>query len=155
MLRRTDRRLLAELMASPRATITALARRLGVSRQAVAKRLRRLSEAGVVKFTAMPNAKALGLSMRAYILVRVRPDSEARRRFKAKVRGLKQVSRAHYLYGRFDAIVEALVRDQAELARLVKSLHRVEGVLETETYIVREDVKDRPLDPFLKALRAA
>ena len=91
--------------------------------------------------------------MKAYILVRVRSDNEARGRFEAKVKRLKQVSQVHYVYGRFDALVEALVKDHNELSRLIKALHRVDGVLETETYIVREVIKDKPLDPLLKVLK--
>ncbi|PCN49940.1 hypothetical protein B6U99_07110 [Candidatus Geothermarchaeota archaeon ex4572_27] len=154
MLRRLDRELIARLMEDSRAPICRIAQELGVSRQAVAKRLERLKSMGILKFTAIPDVRSLGQVLKAYILVRIAPRDEVRGRFEAKVRRLKQVSQLHYLYGRFDALLEVLVRDHEELSRLIKSIHRLEGVLETETYIVRETVKDKPQDPILRLIKA-
>ncbi|RLF11087.1 MAG: hypothetical protein DRJ69_02295 [Thermoprotei archaeon] len=154
MLSKLDRELLARLVEDSRASIISLAKDIGASRQAVAKRLEKLKRSGLVKFTAVPDSKALGLSLKAYILVRISSDAESRARFEAKVKRMKQLSQVHYVYGRFDALVEALVRDHVELSKLVKALHRVEGVQETETYIVREAIKDKPMDPLLRALKA-
>jgi hypothetical protein len=40
-----------------------------------------------------------------------------------------------------------------DLSNLIDSPHEVEGVLEAETFIVREVVKDRPLDPIIRVLK--
>ncbi|RLF09969.1 MAG: hypothetical protein DRJ98_07145 [Thermoprotei archaeon] len=155
MLRKLDREIIVKLMEDSRSPIYRIARELGVSRQAVAKRLEKLKREGMVKFTAIPDPKSLGLMLKAYILVRVAPGDEVRSRFENKVKRLRQVSQVHYVYGRFDVLIEVLVKDHDELSRLVKSLHRLKGVLETETYIVREPIKDRFLDPLLRALKAS
>ncbi|RLF16553.1 MAG: hypothetical protein DRJ97_00685 [Thermoprotei archaeon] len=154
MLRKLDRELIAKLMEDSRTPIYRLAEELGVSRQAVAKHMERLRSQGLVKFTVIPDVKSLGPVLKAYVLVRIAPSDEVRGRFESKVRRLKQVSQLHYVYGRFDALLEVIVRDHEELSKLIKSLHKVGGVLETETYIVRETIKDKLQDPILRLIKA-
>ncbi len=66
-------RLLAELSAEPRLTMSELGRRVGMSAPAVTERVRRLEEAGVIQgYRLEINPAALGLPLAAY--VRIRPD---------------------------------------------------------------------------------
>jgi hypothetical protein len=46
-----------------------------------------------------------------------------------------------------------LAKDSEDLSNLIDSLHEVGRVLEAETFIVREVVKDRPLDPIIRVLK--
>jgi Lrp/AsnC family leucine-responsive transcriptional regulator len=67
-------RLLRELMADPRVTIAALARRIGMSAPAVAERVQRLQETGVITgFRLELDPAALGLPIAAYVRVRPGP----------------------------------------------------------------------------------
>ena len=68
-----DLRLIAELQSDPRARIAGLGRRVGLSPPAVAERLRRLEDSGVVTFRAEVNPRALGYTLSA--IVRVSPMS--------------------------------------------------------------------------------
>ena len=68
-----DRRLLAELQTDTRMRVAELARRVGLSPPAVADRLRRLEDTGVVTFRTEVNPRALGYTLSA--IVRVSPVS--------------------------------------------------------------------------------
>ncbi len=68
-----DRRILAELQGDPRLRIADLGRRVGLSPPAVAERLRRLEESGVLSYTAHVDPRALGYTICA--IVRVSPQS--------------------------------------------------------------------------------
>ena len=147
-----DKKLLVKLMENARTPIYKLAQELGVSRQTASKRLKKLEQDLSLKYIAMPDPNKLGLNLKAYVMVRVAPRDDVRRKVESKVRRSKQVAQAHYIYGRYDMLLEVLVKDRDELSKLIDSLHEVEGVLETETFIVRDVVKYKPLDPIIKAL---
>ena len=67
-------RLLRELLDDPRMTIAALARRIGMSAPAVAERVQRLQETGVIAgFRLDLDPRALGLPLAAYVRVRPMP----------------------------------------------------------------------------------
>jgi Lrp/AsnC family transcriptional regulator, leucine-responsive regulatory protein len=67
-------RLLRELLDDPRITIAALARRIGMSAPAVAERVQRLQETGVIAgFRLDLDPRALGLPLAAYVRVRPMP----------------------------------------------------------------------------------
>jgi Lrp/AsnC family transcriptional regulator, leucine-responsive regulatory protein len=69
----TDRRLISELQSDARLKIAELGRRVGLSAPAVADRMRRLEEDGVLSYRAEVNPRALGYSICA--IVRVSPGS--------------------------------------------------------------------------------
>lgn len=148
-----DRKLLMRLMENARMPIYKLAQELGVSRQTASKKLRKLERELSLKYVAIPDLNKLSLNLRAYIMLRVMPRDDVRRKVESKVRRLKQVSQAHYIYGQYDMLLEVLVEDRDELSKVIDSLHEIEGVLETETFIVREVVKYRPLEPIIRALK--
>lgn len=67
-----NRRLLAELHADPRLTMSALARRVGMSAPAVTERVQRLEASGVIRgYRLDVDPAALGLPVTAW--VRIRP----------------------------------------------------------------------------------
>jgi len=74
LLDEVNQRLLAELHADPRITMSALARRAGMSAPAVTERVQRLERAGVITGYRMDvSPAALGLPVTAF--VRVRPTA--------------------------------------------------------------------------------
>jgi len=153
MVETLDRKLLAKLLENSRTPIYKMAEELGVSRQTLSKKLKKLEKEYSLKYTVLPDLKKLGLNLKAYILLSITPSDEARRKVETKIRKMKEIAQAHYIYGRFDMLLEVLVKDRDELSKLIDVLHETEGVQETETYIVREEVKYKPMDPLLKAMK--
>jgi len=74
VLDQTNRRLLAELHADPRISMSALGRRVGMSAPAVTERVQRMERAGIITGYRMEvSPAALGLPVTAF--ARIRPTA--------------------------------------------------------------------------------
>jgi Lrp/AsnC family leucine-responsive transcriptional regulator len=93
-----NRRLLAELHADPRTTMSALARRVGMSAPAVTERVQRLERAGVITGYRMDvDPAALGLPVAAY--VRIRPTAGQLPRIAELAASIPTVTECHRITG--------------------------------------------------------
>jgi Lrp/AsnC family transcriptional regulator, leucine-responsive regulatory protein len=93
-----NRRLLAELHADPRVSMSALARRVGMSAPAVAERIQRMQrDKIIIGFRMEVDPAALGLPVAAY--VRVRPTAGQLPRIAALAAELPQVTECHRITG--------------------------------------------------------
>jgi len=93
-----NRRLLRELHADPRISMSALGRRVGLSAPAVTERVQRLERAGVITgFHMDVDPAALGLPVSAF--VRVRPAPGQLTRIAELATSLDQISECHRITG--------------------------------------------------------
>ena len=143
--------LLRELIADSRQRIVELSRKCGMTRQSVYNRIRKLRERGV-EFTVNLNPRELGLELRAYILITADPNIRFRRETDRIIRQFEEVSQIHYILGRFDIIVEALVKNIDELRSLLRRIQELPAVKKTETLLVYETTKLNGKDPLLRVL---
>jgi Lrp/AsnC family transcriptional regulator, leucine-responsive regulatory protein len=98
LLDATNRRLLAELHADPRMSMSALARRVGMSSPAVTERVQRLRDAGVITgFHMEVDAAALGLPVTAF--ARIRPTAGQLDKIAALAVSLPQITECHRITG--------------------------------------------------------
>ena len=98
LLDATNRRLLAELHDDPRISMSALARRVGMSAPAVNERVQRLREAGVITgFRMEVDPAALGLPVTAF--ARIRPTAGQLDKIAALAASLPQISECHRITG--------------------------------------------------------
>jgi len=110
-----NRQLLAELHADPRITMSALARRVGMSAPAVTERVQRLERAGVITGYRMDvDPAALGMPVTAF--ARVRPAAGQLPRIAELAAALPQVTECHRVTGEdcFLIKVHAAAVDQLE-----------------------------------------
>lgn len=138
----TGRRLLLALSGDGRRSAAALAKQLGLSRQAVAERIRDLERRGVIRgYRADVDPAALGLSVRAHIRLTLdgsagpRKEKDVLRRLRANalVRSVYRVSgedcfMAHVVCRRIEDVTALLADLQA--TRAIQS-SRTAFVLET------------------------
>ena len=93
-----NRRLLRELHANPRISMSALARRVAMSSPAVTERVQRLERAGVITgYRVDVDPAALGLPVAAF--VRVRPSAGQLAKLADLAANLDQVSECHRITG--------------------------------------------------------
>jgi Lrp/AsnC family leucine-responsive transcriptional regulator len=93
-----NRRLLRELSADPRITMSALARRVGMSAPAVSERIQRMERAGViVGYRVDISPAALGLPVTVF--VRIRPTAGQLPRIAELARQTPEVSECHRISG--------------------------------------------------------
>ena len=98
LLDEVNRRLLRELHANPRISMSALARRVAMSSPAVTERVQRLERAGVITgYRIDVDPAALGLPVAAF--VRVRPTAGQLAKIAELAASLDQVSECHRITG--------------------------------------------------------
>lgn len=118
LLDATNRRLLAELAATPRLPMTALGRRVGMSSPAVTERVRRLEEAGVIRGYRLDlDPAALGLPLTAY--VRLRPNPGQLPRVAELAQAIPEVVECHRITGDDCFILKVHLPAMDQLDRLL------------------------------------
>ncbi|MDI6820163.1 MAG: Lrp/AsnC family transcriptional regulator [Candidatus Hodarchaeaceae archaeon] len=152
-LREVHKKILIQLMKDGRQSVSELAKNVGATRQTVAKKIEELKESGAINsFVVRLNPEKFGLTTKAYVFVREDPRAEIRKKNEEIIKDFHQVSEFYRLFGRYDAVLEIVVKDGRELTDLIKKIHALEGVRETETFIVHSTVKDNPEEPFMQVL---
>lgn len=147
-----DLDLLRALSADPRATVVALAEKLGLSRNTVQARMSRLERGGVfLSFERTLSAEALGFPIEAFLQVTVRQaELPAIRDDLAKV---PEVMQAHGLSGQVDLLVRVACRDTQHLFDTDARILAIEGVERTETSLVMGEVIGYRVGPLMQLAR--
>ncbi|MCW4014896.1 MAG: Lrp/AsnC family transcriptional regulator [Candidatus Bathyarchaeota archaeon] len=148
-----EKKILLNLLEKGQRPILKIAQDLGITRQTVAKKIEQMHKKGlIISFYPKMNPEILDLSIQAYILMREDPRSECRKETEEIVKNFPQVSEFQRIFGKYDSIAKVLVKNNKELTDLVKKIHDLNGVKDTETFIVHSTVKDKPEDPIKQAL---
>lgn len=137
----TNLRLIAELQADARLSIAELGRRIGLSPPAVAERMARLEEEGVITgYHAAVNPRALGYELGA--ILRIRPAPRQIATVADLARATPEVVECHRITGEDCFLMRLEVRSVAELEDVIDRF-AVHG--QTTTSIMqRSPVPGRP-----------
>jgi DNA-binding Lrp family transcriptional regulator len=131
----TDRRLLAALRRDARASHSALAAELGLSRTTVRARIDRLVASGeIVGFTVRTRADVARDPVRALMMIAI--EGRGTDRVVRQIGGLPELRALHTTNGRWDVIVELGTEDLDALDAVLSRIRRVEGVAASETSIL-------------------
>ena len=114
----TNRQLLGELQADARLSNAELGRRVGLSSPAVAERIRRLEQEGVIRgYRAEVDPRAVGLGLS--VLVRVRPAPRQLAVVAELARQCEEVVECHRVTGDDCFVMTAHVRDVGHMEELI------------------------------------
>jgi Lrp/AsnC family leucine-responsive transcriptional regulator len=148
-----DLRIVDLLQRNARTTQSELAREVGLSQPAVAERIKKLEERGVItRYTARVDAAELGVDVTAFIGVGIEHPKffDA---FTKKVKGLDEVLECHRVAGEDSYLLKVKTKNTRTLDRLlVEVLRTIPGVTRTHTTIVLTSVKE---DTYVAAALAA
>jgi len=146
---RIDRKILAELQADGRLTITDLAARVGLSVSPCHRRLRELERSGIISgYRAVVDPAAVGLSFEALLFVTMRQeDRETLLAFEAAVAQIPNVLQAQRLFGDPDYLLRIVTADLGAYQRLEDDvLATLPGVQRlNSTLVMKNVVSERPL----------
>lgn len=128
-----DARIILALDDDPDATILALSRTLGIARNTVHARLRRLAADGALKpFSQRFDLRALGYELVAFTSLSV---SQTNPRIVTALRGIPEVISAHYTTGAADLLVQVVAKNTRDLHRVIYAILAIEGVARANSVI--------------------
>jgi Lrp/AsnC family leucine-responsive transcriptional regulator len=117
----TDWQLLDLLQSDARMTLAALGRKVRLSAPAVAERLRRLEERGVIRaYRAEVDLAAIGRGVHVYLRVTVSPKDYPR--FKKAIEGMEEIFECHHVTGAESFVLRAALRNVGALEPLIQKL---------------------------------
>lgn len=131
----TERRLVLALTQDARASVTALAQQLGVSRATVQTGLNKLVDNGVIRrFTVEIDAGAGVEIVRAVTLIEV--QGHMTRSLVLALRKLPGVVTVHSTNGAWDLIAQIEATNLSEFDRLLRDIREIPGILNSQTNIL-------------------
>ena len=143
-----DIKLIGHLMKQARSTWAELGTHLGLSAPAIADRVRKLEESGVIKgYSALIDPEAVDYGLAALISVILEcPDQ--RKAFLELVNNQAQIQECHHVAGSEDFLLKVRCRNTRDLERLIsEEIKSVPGV-KTKTTIILSTVKETPILPI-------
>ena len=133
-------RILSELQENARISFSELGRRVGLTPPAVAERVRRLEEAGIIKGYRLDlDVARLGLHLQA--LVRLAPRSASPSEIKQAVGAMSEVLECHHVTGEDCYIMKVAVPSVRELEGLLERLLKLGNT--TTSIVVSSPVTGR------------
>ena len=155
-LDKLDRAILQRLQLNGRETYDVIGEQVGLSSSAVLRRVKRLEEMGVIeRYVALVRPESVGLSMTAYLNVRLEKFTEASKRnpldqFRASVQTWPEVVECVALTGDMDYLLRVVVADMQHYSRFVMdTLLRHPSVQDCKTSFVLDRVKNTTALPLL------
>lgn len=144
-----DRKILAELQANGRLTVTELAHRVGLSAAPCHRRLRELERTGAIQgYRAIVDPAAFGLGFEVLVQVTMdREDAATIARFETGLADIPEVRHAERLFGDPDYLLRVSTTDlpayqalRDERLGTLPGVHRI-----TSTIVMKRVVDNRPL----------
>lgn len=147
-----DLELLNALADDHRATVVALAERLGLSRNTVQARMAKLERSGVFgSFERAMSPDALGYPIEAMVSIVVRQAELPR--ITSELALIPEVLQCHGLSGQVDLLARVAAHDTQHLFAVDARILAIDGVERTETSLVMGEVIGYRVRPLLEAAR--
>lgn len=132
-----DEQIFGLLQENARRSFSELGRRVGLSTNATAARVRRLEDSGVIAgYTVLSGNEAPGPRGGLEVFIDVRLDgSTDYDRFTASIERVSQIVEAVHMTGPYDYLLRAYVPDTGALDMLLRTLKKDCGAAQTQTRV--------------------
>ncbi len=145
-LDKIDTQILKELQSDGRMSNVELSRRVNLSPTPCLERVRRLEQNGYITgYMAIIDPRKLNQSLVVFVEITLdRTTPDVFDVFAAAIRKLPEIEECHMVAGGFDYLAKLRVEDMYAYREFLERLSSVQGVSQTHTYVVMEEVKVRP-----------
>lgn len=148
---RLDAKLLAALSRDTRVGVGELASALGVARNTVQARLRKMRDTKVLRgYRPDVDLAEVGIAVQAFVAVEIH-QSELKSIVRA-LAGIPEVLEVHATTGREDLLVRVATSSQADLQRLVEQVVSLSGVVHSNTILALTTPLPYRITPLLQSL---
>jgi DNA-binding Lrp family transcriptional regulator len=145
----TDARILLALATEPRATVVALAERLGLSRNTVQARLTRMEQGGTLgSFERRITPSALGYRLTAFVTAQVNQHRLAE--VSQALARIPEVVEVFGLSGETDLLVRVVATDAEDLYRVAGQILTIPDIERTSTALAMRELVPHRLTPLLR-----
>ena len=140
---RIDRKILAELHADGRLSLTELAERVGLSLSPCHRRVRALEDSGVISgYTISVATPRNSPGIHAMVMISI--ESKLERDVVRELTKLHNITKLHSTSGRYDLCATMTTESTDELDMTIDRIREIEGVLETFSTVLLAKKLDRP-----------
>ena len=131
-----DKQLLQSLRDDARKAYSQIAEELKVSNSLIHQRIKKLTEAGVIKKAAFVlDEKKLGFKTKSYTGIRLREARFAKSVFEALSK-IEEIVECNYVSGNYAIFILIFARDNDHLREILyEQVHLINGVAGTDTFI--------------------
>jgi Lrp/AsnC family transcriptional regulator, leucine-responsive regulatory protein len=142
-LKEIDYRIIELLQKNARATQSEIAAAVGLSQPAVAERIKKLEQEGLIKeYVARVDARRLGKDITAFIGVGI-THPKYNIGFARRILSLPDVLECHHVTGQDSYLLKIVTENTETLDRLIsEQIRTIAGVTRTQTTIVMSTVKE-------------
>ena len=139
-----DRKILQHMQKDCSLSIESLGEQVGLSRNAVWRRVRALEEHGYIKNkVAIIDPQKLGLDLQVFVQIRTSEHNpEWRKRLAQTVQALPQIQSVHRMTGDLDYLIMARVANMAEYDQLYQRLTKNVHMSDVSASYVMESMKE-------------
>ena len=131
-----DRHILELLQENCRQPLAKIGDHVGLSAPAVAERVKKLEDSGVITgYHAVVNGRLLGKDIAAFIGVSI-GHPRAIGRFEKEVAALDDVLECHHVTGGYSLLLKVKTTNTSSLEELLSRIRSLDGVVRTETMVV-------------------
>ncbi len=153
-MKELDKKILLQLLKDADRPVVDIAEEVGATRQTVSKKIKNFKEDNLIDDSInVLDPERIGLSVRAFVFLQEDPEIEIREKDEEEINNYPQVSNFFRLFGRYSGLLEVWTESRDELTDFVKKIHDLDGIKETETFIVHSKVKDKMEEPFINILK--
>lgn len=145
-----NRRILAELVANARISMSELAEKVGLSKTPVTQRVRQMEEAGlIIGYRAILSPMKLGLTHVTYVEVKMSDTRQtALDRFNDAVRAIAEVEECYMIAGGYDYLLKVRSRDMVHFRQIMaEKISSLPFLHATSSYVAMEAVVEQNWTP--------
>lgn len=143
----SDRTIITLLAQDARRSLADIGATVGLSPSAVNERIRRLTASGAIRrFTVDADPEALGLPVRAFVWVALRPEAQEGA-FRALAEGHPAISECHHVTGPWNYLVQIHVASLAGVEAFLDELKSHHLLARSETMIALSSPVPGPYAP--------
>ena len=144
-----DRIILAELQRDGTLSVDQVSERVGLSRNACWRRIKRLEDEGFITGrVALVDADKLGLGLSVFILIRTSShEPDWLQKFRAAVTSFPEITGVYRMSGDLDYVLRARVSDVKAYDRLYQRLIAKVALSDVSASFVMEEIKETTIVP--------